>query len=125
MDTGTATVRATGPDGIVMEVTGQIGNRDVALNFLSVMREIYQNRQAPPLPQGEVRAGNPSDAANLRAYSDDERQAVVRQWEKAIPPHDREVLEWIDGARKAITGEAASTEHGQSAPLEQPEKSKE
>ena len=114
-------VRATGPDGTEMEVTGQIGNREVVLNILEVMREIYQNRQPPPAPRGEVRAGSPNNPANLREYSDDERQAVTRRWEESIPQHDREVLEQIDTARKMLKGDTTSTE---SAPIEQPEEPK-
>jgi hypothetical protein len=119
METG-ITIASRTP-GHELDITAPLSGRESLFNLVVLIREISQNRRMLPPPKGEVRGGNPSDKNSLREYSPKEREAVMREWSESIPEYDREVLERVAAAQKALEPSTEKTPLGESAPIQQPE----
>lgn len=106
-----------------LSVVGPVPDQRTAVqNLLALLRAAIQSRQMPPPPRGQVQ-GNPADDNSLREYASVERDALYNRFLQEIPGHDRQVIEQIASAERALEATTEPAVPSQAAaPVRQPEK---
>jgi|SRR2546426_6454125 len=86
-----------------------------AIEALTAIREIVQNRQPLPDPHGKVE-GDPANEQALSPYTDAERGDVGKALRVDAEGHSRKVIRDVEEAQRALMAPAGS-EQGQSEPI--------
>lgn len=85
-----------------LRVETPLGDESHMIRLVSFIRQVVQNRQPPPLPQGEVDTRNITDKNAVTAYSEQQAKEIQEELVANVKEHDKRILEYLKEAERKI-----------------------